>query len=104
MATGMTSIQVTPDNLRTQAAKVDQLATEYNDQYTTLLNEVDGFTSTDWKGSDATAFRDQVQGFKDDFVKMKELMNDYARFMRDSAQLYEDTQKDIINQAKGLQN
>ena len=62
MASGMTSIQVTPENLRTQAGKVDSLAGEYNDQYETLLNEVDNFTSTDWKGSDANAFREQVQG------------------------------------------
>ena len=104
MASGMTSIQVTPENLRTQAAKVDNIAGEYSEHYDALLAEVDSFTTTDWKGSDANAFREQVQGFKDDFVKMKELMNEYANFMRNAAQVYEDTQREVINQAKSLQN
>ena len=42
--------------------------------------------------------------FRDDFCKMKELMNEYATFMRNAAQVYEDTQKEVMNQAKGLQN
>ena len=104
MASGMTSIQVTPDNLRTQAATVDKLASDYFNHYDSLLTEVNNFTSSDWKGADADAFRDQVQGFKDDFGKMKDLMNDYAKFMRDSAELYDNTKKDLITQIQGLQN
>lgn len=104
MATGMTSIQVTTDNLKTQANTVDRLATDYNNDYDALLAEVDNFTSSDWKGSDAQAFRDQVQGFKDDFVKMKELMNEYAQFMRNAADVYDSTKQDLITQIKSLQN
>lgn len=100
----MNSIQVTPQNLRRIASQVDDKANEYYNKYQTLLREVDDLTSTDWKGTDATAFDAKVRDFEDDFAKMKALMNDYASYLRQAAQNYENTREANINTINALQS
>ncbi len=49
----MDYIEVTPQILRNQAAKVDQEAQNYYAEYQGLLRDVDDLTSQDYKGADA---------------------------------------------------
>lgn len=100
----MESIQVTTENLRSKAAEVDGKAGEYCTGYENFLNDVATLTSTDWKGDDASAFLAQVEGFREDFTRMKELMEEYANFLRTAATNYENTQSNVINTIKSLQN
>ncbi|MCD8098794.1 MAG: WXG100 family type VII secretion target [Lachnospiraceae bacterium] len=100
----MDSIKVTYDELTIAARNVDTKADEYYSTYTALLQEVDSLTSSGWTGTDADAFREQVNGFSDDFEKMKSLMNEYATFLRNAAQNYKDTQNSLSTQIKNLQN
>ena len=88
----MESIKVTTEDLRNAAATVDNLAIEYDKEYAALFQDVETLTSTDYTGDDASAFRSQVEGFRDDFNKMKQLMNEYADYLRQAASSYEDTQ------------
>ena len=80
----MESIKVTPENLRAQAAKVDQEADNYYREYKGLLTDVSTLTTSDWKGEDATEFQNKVNNFEPDFNKMKQLMNEYAEFLRNT--------------------
>lgn len=100
----MESIQVTTGELYSAAQTIDTKADFYETTYQNLLRKVDSFTTSDFKGDDADAFRNQVNGFNDDFVKMKALMNEYAAALRDFAKNYEGTQRNVKNQAQGLQN
>lgn len=98
----MEKIIVTPENLITQAGKVDDEAGKYYSEYRSLLTDVQTLTSTDYKGDDANAFREKVEGFEPDFNKMKELMNEYANFLREAAKNYQNTQQNAINTIKSL--
>lgn len=100
----MESIKVTTENLRNAASTVDNLAIEYNQEYAALFQDVETLTSTDYTGDDASAFRSQVEGFRDDFNKMKQLMNEYANYLRQAAATYEDTQANVKNTIASLQN
>ena len=100
----MKSIQVTTEELYGAANTIDKKADFYKTTYEKLLGKVESFTTSDFKGDDADAFRNQVNGFNDDFVKMKDLMSEYAAALRDFAENYEKTQRNVINQAQGLQN
>lgn len=100
----MESIKVTTEDLRNAASNVDNLAMEYNKEYVALLQDVETLTSTDYTGDDATAFRNQVEGFREDFNKMKQLMNEYADYLRQAASTYEDTQSNVKNTIASLQN
>ena len=100
----MESIKVTTEDLRNAASTVDNLAIEYDKEYAALFQDVETLTSTDYTGDDATAFRNQVEGFRDDFNKMKQLMNEYADYLRQAASTYEDTQANVKNTIASLQN
>ncbi len=100
----MNSIKVTYQELITAANNVDDKAADYYKTYTELLSGVETLTTSGWTGEDATAFRDQINGFEDDFSNMKKLMNNYATFLRDAAKNYQDTQEELITQIKSLQN
>ena len=96
-------IQVTPEELINAAGRIESLAAEYQKQYNNLYSETNAMSST-WNGEDNVAFVNQIAGFQDDFVKMHQLMINYATFLRNSAKAYSDTQQAIINQAKKLIN
>lgn len=98
----MESIKVTPENLRAQAAKVDQEADNYYREYKGLLTDVGTLTTSDWKGEDATEFQNKVNNFEPDFNKMKQLMNEYAEFLRKAADNYQNTQTNVKNTIKSL--
>ncbi len=100
----MESITVITEKLVNAANKVDNIAAEYERTYGALLNDVSTFTQTDWKGDDADAFRNKVEGFRDDFANMKNLMNEYANHLRKSAKLYEDTQLEIRRKNESQRN
>ncbi len=100
----MDKIRVTPDELRIGARKVDNEAAHYHSLYTNLLADVQTMTATDWTGEDATTFYNQVEGFRNDFDKMKELMCDYANFLRIAADNYQNTQEEVKRQAQSLAN
>lgn len=100
----MDKIKVTPEQLRAGARKVDAEAAQYHNYYTKLLSDVQTMTTTDWTGEDATTFYNQVEGFRADFDKMKNLMIDYANFLRIAADNYQNTQEEVKRQAQSLAN
>lgn len=100
----MESIQVKTEDLYSAANTIDKKADFYETTYRNLLGKVDSFTKSDFMGEDADAFRNQVNGFNDDFVKMKALMNEYAAALRDFAENYNQTREMVKKQAQGLQN
>lgn len=100
----MESIQVTPANLRRAAGEVEELARTYKTQYTELFSLVETFTSTDYQGKDAKEFCAKVKDFEDDFVKMKNLMDEYAQFLRNAASDYEKNQDNLSSQIASLQS
>lgn len=97
------NIQVTPEQLDTAAGKIESLAADYKTQYDLLYSETTAMAST-WSGKDNTAFINQIDGFKEDFAKMHQLMLNYADFLRKSAKAYRDTQNAVVSEARKLKN
>lgn len=97
------TIQVEPEQLNRAAGSIENLSNQYQSQYTTLYKEADAM-GAQWKYKDNEAFITQIAGFKDDLKKMKDLMDAYASFLRQSAKAYHDAQDNITNQAKKLVN
>lgn len=100
----MESIQVTPANLKKAAAEVESLASTYKRQYNELFGLVENFTSTDYQGKDAKEFCAKVKEFEDDFIKMKNLMDEYAGFLKKAADDYETNQGNLSDQIRALQS
>lgn len=96
-------IKVTPKELNDAALKITNLAAEYKGQYDSLY-EVTSNMASSWSGEDNTAFVNQIAGFKDDFEKMRKMMDNYAEFLTNSAKAYSDTQSATVTEARKLVN
>jgi len=97
------TIEVTPEQLETAAGKIDGLAAEYKTQYDLLYSKTSAMSST-WQGKDNVAYIERIDGFKDDFERMRKLMADYADFLKKSAKAYRDAQNAITEEARKLIN
>lgn len=96
-------IVVNPTELRNTASKIDSMSDEYQKLYNDLYNEV-GNMSAVWRGEDNIAFTSQIEGFRDDFEKMSQLMKEYSQFLKTAAQTYEKAQDETVAAARRLQN
>ncbi|GFN30950.1 WXG100 family type VII secretion target [Paenibacillus xylaniclasticus] len=96
-------IKVDPSQLETAAGKIRDQATEYQKLYNQLYNDV-AHMGNAWKGEDNRAYTQQIDGFKDDLENMKRLMDEFARFLTESAKAYKDTQAAIVQAAGKLAN
>lgn len=96
-------IEVTPEELERAASKIEGLANDYKTQYDAFYSETSAMAET-WRGKDNVAFINQIDGFKDDFKTMYQLMLNYAEFLRQSAKAYRETQDTITSEARKLTN
>lgn len=53
-----------------------------------------------WEGDDYIAFVTHMKGFTDDCQGMVTSMKKYSDFLKQSARIYRDTQKEIITAAR----
>jgi WXG100 family type VII secretion target len=96
-------IEVTPEQLETTAGRIEGLAADYKAQYEKLYSETSAMAST-WNGKDNVAFVNQIDGFKDDLMKMHNEMLKYADYLRKTAKAYRDTQDTVVSEARKLAN
>ena len=97
------SIRVEPSKLEAAATQIDNQAAEYKRLYEQLYTEVESMASS-WQGSDNLAFTSQINGFRDDFNTMYQLMMQYSEFLKNSANTYRQTQQEVADQARRLTN
>ena len=94
-------IIVETSQLDTTANQVDQLANDYESEYNALFSTVQDLQNA-WAGEDNVAFTTQIEGFRDDFQRMTQLMRDYAAYLRKAAAAYRETRGNVVSQAKTL--
>ncbi len=98
---GLGKIVVSTDDLDRAAKEVASKASDYEQNYNALYNLVNDLKSA-WAGTDNNAYTDQINGFKNDFQKMKQLMDEYSEFLSNTAATYRQTQEEIAAKAKTL--
>lgn len=87
--------------LNSTAMEVRRLSQDYEREYTDLFRLVQDLKSA-WDGRDNVAFTQQIDGFKDDFQRMKKLMDDYAAYIEKVAATYQETQNTLATNARTL--
>lgn len=87
--------------LNSTAKEVRGLAQDYETEYNNLFKLVQSLKSA-WEGKDNVAFTERIEGFRDDFQRMKKLMDDYAAYIEKVATTYQTTQSDLVSGAKLL--
>lgn len=99
----VTTIKVDPQKLQDASSQISGLASEYEGEYKALFDRVHNMKGK-WDGQDNQNYTEQVEGFRDDFEKMKSLMDQYSEYLKNTAQAYINTQNEIAKTAKGLTN
>lgn len=94
-------INVDMNQLLQNAAFIQNQAQEYAKTYQgvyQLLQQMEGV----WSGKDYQAFAQQLQAFQKDFEQMKQVLEEYARYLRESAAVYSRLQSDCTAMANRL--
>lgn len=99
----MKTILVEPAVLENSASSIETLNDQYREAYQRLYQNVD-MLSTAWQGSDNTAFINQINGYKEDFMRISLLLSQYSEFLQSSAHAYRQTQIELAQQATRLTN
>ncbi|MDR3310789.1 MAG: WXG100 family type VII secretion target [Oscillospiraceae bacterium] len=96
-------IKVDTGDLRSASSAITTLAGEYEALYKDMYAKMSDMKST-WTGIDINEYITQIEGFRDDFQKMKTEMDHYADHLTQSAIAYEKAQDDTVANAKKLVN
>ena len=94
-------LSVTYAQLEAASNKVESKANDYRAAYTRLYGRVDSL-STGMAGDDHKAFVEQINGFKDDFQRMEQLMHEYAEYLKKAAITLRETEERLAAEARNL--
>lgn len=96
-------ITMTPQELFDAANKIVQAAKDYQDCYGSIISQVNDLCGTGYIGEDATLFKQKVNDFRPKYDAMYELMNNYAEYLKNTAQSMLDTIEENISKINSLQ-
>lgn len=93
----MSQIRMTPDTMRTRAGQTDKQAEAVQSVMTAmdnLLNSLKG----EWEGEAVKGYEDRYNKIKPSFRNAKALLEEIAHNLRATAQIVEETDKNIASQ------
>lgn len=86
------------DSIINTAAAISELGDEFFSEYTQLYDLVEGELSNVWKGEDSNAFKNKVTEEKRYFETMRDIISEYATFLRNTANAHEARMEDSRSQ------
>jgi len=92
-------IRMTPDQMRARAGEYTAEAGKVQETISkmdTLLNQLQG----EWEGAASQAYAQRFTELRPGFVKAKELIDEIAASLKETARIVEETDNSIANQFK----
>ena len=93
----MSQIRMTPDTMRARASQTDG----YSQEVQSVIQATDRLLSTlktEWEGDAMKGYEDRYNKIRPSFVNAKELLDEIANNLRTTAQIVEDTDRNIASQ------
>lgn len=90
-------IRMTPDTMRTRASQTDQQSQTMQE----LINSMDRLLQTlksEWEGDAMAGYEDRYNKIKPSFNNAKELLDEIAHNLRETARIVEETDRNIASQ------
>ena len=90
-------IRMTPDTMRTRAREADKQAEAMQN----LINTMDRLLTTlkgEWEGDAMSGYEDRYNKVKPSFKNAKDLLDEIAHNLRETARIVEETDKNIASQ------
>ena len=82
------------DAVLTTATQLDGLGDEFARIYTSLYTLIESDLAQNWKGEDADAFRNVAENQRPVFESMRDVIGEYATFLRQTANAHEARMQD----------
>ena len=95
------TLKADPAQLQQAASRMENQASMYQSLYRKMYQSIDTAYGA-WKGGDSDVFYQKAQGLQDDFQRMYDLLKGAANDLRESAELYSQTQDNARSSASGL--
>jgi len=96
-------IDITPDKLRGTASDVITAAEHYGETCDDLYECVSRM-QTEWQGVDNQRYTQQIRDFRPHLENLKDLMKNYADYLKISADAFDETQAEVKSKAGYLVN
>lgn len=96
-----TVFDVTPEELKTSATKVEGKTTEFNKAYNSIYTAVSDLRVA-YKGQASDTFNQKIEGYKNDFAAAEKALKNYVQFLREYATKIESTENEIKSKAGAL--
>lgn len=94
----MATIKVDSTAIREKAATFDSIATNIENYTEEIEREIQGMKSV-WEGDAAESSVAKFENFKRAFAERKETIRKYAQFLRNAAEAYDNSERNIQNGA-----
>ncbi len=94
-------IHIDMNQLLQNASFISEQAQQYANTYGKIYQLLEQMNLV-WKGKDFDAFANQLKDFRKDFDRMKQVLDDYAAYLRESASIYDRLQQECIAMANRL--
>lgn len=94
----MATIKVDSTAIREKAATFDSIATNIENYTEEIEREIQGMKSV-WEGDEAESSVAKFENFKRAFAERKETIRNYAQFLRNAAEAYDNSERNIQNGA-----
>lgn len=91
---------VETEKLESSAQVIEEKTAQYNSEWEKLYTELENLRSAQWKGIASDTFNSKLEGYRNDFEAMSEVLLSYAEFLKSAANSYKNTE-DSLNDAAG---
>ncbi len=78
-----------------------QKGNDYGDLIKNLYDRIEQMQSV-WKGVDHQQYQSQLEQFRPELMNLQEIILEYAKCLKQTANIYEQLQQDRVAQAKNL--
>lgn len=93
---------VETEQLTGAANVLEEQIADYNTQWQRLYTEVENLKASQWKGIASDAFNTQLEGYRDDFEALRDILVSFKDFLITAAEKYTKTEDAVNNAAKSL--
>ena len=90
----MAVIQITPGDLRGEAQRLENFNTNIGETYREMENLVNNLVN-EWKGEAQSAFKESFLGYRPQFDRFKQDIDNFAQLMINAANTLEQTDNEL---------
>ena len=93
---------VTTERLESSAGVIEDKTARYNAEWEKLYTELQNLKSAQWQGIASETFNTKLEGYRNDFQEMSNVLLSYATFLRTAAANYKSTEEALKEAASSL--